>query len=268
MDSLYSLPKYLLEGLAALILSVAALFSGACSRSDKDADSLTPAARQHAQWRASLADSVTKYEQLQADIQAQLDSLLPRTASLADEFDAITDPVLVEKYRVPRGWKNYDTTSGTGILARVLEDNSVEIIATCAAGPFQAVTLSSGTASFTSKSIPVDGEINQNINGTGRLAINGHEATAIARMAASSENTLTLSYISASGKPLAKITLSQKQKQMLSDVARLHSSQQLMDSLNRAYTIAFNKMQLYLSETEKDAKPSGTTENQPKNISE
>lgn len=222
-------------------------------------DTVTEAAKAHAQWRSTLNDSVAKYDALQASLLQQTDSLSVDLARLADSFDAVTDPRLVEKYRVARGWKNYDSTSGTGVLARLLEDNSVEIVATASGCSFDAIRFESAGLSAETKPVPADGELNQTIGKTGRVAFNGDDALRLARFVRdNAAGVVMIRYIGA-GRVVDKRELTTGQKEMIALTAELHDTQQAVDSLNREYTKAFNKYQLYKQEVEQDraAKTSG-----------
>lgn len=238
----------ILSGVCAALLSGAVI---SCGGEGKNADSLTPAARQHAAMRASLRDSVEKYSRLASSLQAEIDTLTPRFNSLLDCFEMDIRPEYVEHYRVARGWKGYDTMSATGILARLTEDGTPELIATNSGMPFTSVSVEADGDKASTSPVAQGTDLNYTVGNVTRVAFIGDDALRLCRFAAArGQSDIRLVY---SGKTSSAITLSRKQKDMLALMARAIDTKQRLDSLERKHMAAFNKMQLYQGEVNKDS---------------
>lgn len=157
----------------------------------------------------------------------------------------------VEHYRVARGWRGYDTMSKTGILARMLEDGTVEIVATNTSIPFVSITLSADGESVKSDDVQRGSDLNYTVGNTTRAAFMGEDAQRLCDFASRHvDGSVTLSF---NGAKSQRIVLSQRQKGMLAIFSRVISAKQQLDSLQRGFMVAFNKMQLYRNEVTKDS---------------
>ena len=232
MKSLLALPVALLLGTAA------------CSSGGGGSDSADRPVSAYEAWRASLTDSVDSLQHLYDTYTVQTDSLFTRLSEVASGFEAVTDPVLVEKYRVCKGWRGHDTWS-PGIFARVLEDNTVEVVAT-AKGDFSAITLSADGQSVTSQSVP-RGDLHATIAGLTRVAFN-RASDLVQFVAEHTASPITLRYGSGSS-----LTLTEGQKQMLAATWALHSTQGKLNNLERQQSIVYNKLEMFRTEVSADS---------------
>lgn len=233
-----------------VFVSAALLTLASCgSKSDKPAET-TRAARQHAAMRASLRDSAALYASRLSQIQALIDARQPKLDSLLSLFEMDVRPEYVEHYRVARGWRGYDTMASTGILARITEDGTPELIASSASGKFNSLELTDGSQSVALAPV-TSSDLNYTVGGMTRVAFMGDEVLELCRFAAVNEGKpLKVVYKGGVG---GTLTLSASQKSMLALIARTFDTQKEIESLNRQFTVAFNKQQLYEGEVRKDS---------------
>lgn len=188
-------------------------------------------------WRAALADSVDSLQRLHEECQKQAEAARMRLEALVERFEVADDPMLVEQYRVARGWRGYDTTGKQGLLARVLEDGSTEIVATCA-GDFSHITLGCGGESVRSASVPPGSALHSHRGGLTRVAFNdADELTGFVSGHADGQVSLTFS----NGK---SFTLSEAQKRMMADTHELSTLLRQVNGLGRQESVIYNKLQL------------------------
>lgn len=188
-------------------------------------------------WRGSLADSVDALQVRYDECQEECERARERFATLLERFEIVNDPMLVEPYRVEKGWKNYDTTGKQGILARVLEDGTIEIVATTA-GDFSSITLSSGGECVSSGSVPSGNALHATVGSLTRVAFNEAEALA-AFTATHRDQPVTLTF--SNGKSFA---LSKAQKDMIADTWTFAQTLAEINELERRESVIYNKLQL------------------------
>lgn len=221
------------------IIILAAFLS--CSSSGRQAadtsKQVTAGADKRAQWVDALKDSVNKFQEQFDAIEIESKTVRGEFNLLLERFEVVTDPLYVEKYRVVRGWKDYDTTGKQGIISRVLEDGTIEIVAT-SNGDFNTITLSNGSETAVAGPVPAGDALHTTINGFTRVAFNnaGNVAEFVYRH---SSEPLTLSF--SNGK---KFNLSKAQINMIADTYAFSLSEKRLSELDRQKTVIYNKLLL------------------------
>lgn len=206
--------------------------------------------KRYENWKLSLNDSVDSLMNLYNAQVGEIDSLRASLDEANALYQVISDPVLVEKYRVAKGWGSFDTTQSPGILGRILEDETVEIIVSRRGAAFTSITLSAGGETVSSKSVPQGDALNTSVNGLARVAFNDALNLADFVRRHISDNVV-LTYSSG-----GTLTLNQQQKQMLADISRLPSALSRLRELESKSTVIYNKANLYRSKTEEMANSS------------
>lgn len=231
-----------------LILPVAGILLIACAdKKDHAAEGATKAYRDHKAWRASLKDSVDSLKVLYDLNIEQTDVLHSEFEQSVSLFDVISDPVLVEKYRVLKGWKGYDSTAGTGVLARLLEDNTIELIVSCAGERFTSITLESESQKVASETVPEGNALNTTIGSVCRVAFNN--AAPLAEFVYDHKDENVLLRFS-NGK---SIVLTSGQKNMIAATWHLLSTQKRLNELEAQQIVLYNKINIFESEVAKDS---------------
>lgn len=242
-----------------LYLISSALLVASCSGSSEKRSAqvtTTPAPSaiesRYAAWRASLTDSVDSLETLQSNLQLRIDSLTAVVDGINRLYEIVSDPILVEKYLVVRGWRGYDTTSTPGIFGRLLEDGTIEIIVTRTGSPFTSIALSSGGEKINSNTVPAGSALNTSVGSLQRVCFNNAVKLAdfVSRHRA---EVVTLTYSSG-----GSMNLTARQKQMLADLARLPVALEKLNELQRQSAVIYNKIDLFRSEIENNPKETQT----------
>lgn len=221
-------------------LAIPLALLAACSSTDKAADSAASTAARvdrRAEWITALRDSV---DSLQRTYNATLDYADASRAefeALLERFEIVNDPMLVEQYRVVRGWKDYDTTGRQGVLSRVLEDGTIEIVATIA-GDFNSISISNGHESVSTSPVPAGDALHTNIGNLTRVAFN-NSADVAEFVYSHKAEPLKIAF--SNGK---SFDLSQAQKDMIADTYNFSLSEKRMSELDKQKTVIYNKLLL------------------------
>ena len=228
-----------------LHIALLALLSAGCSgNGDTASDSAagqktTRAAARRAAGVATVDDSIDSLQRRHDLLTAQSDSLRTLLEGLSAQFDVIDDPMLVEKYRVARGWKGHDTTLQGGILARVLEDGTIEMVATCPSGKFSSINFTAGGKSLTSASVPEGSALNTTVDGVTRVSF--QNAWALAQFVHDhAAQPITLRYGA-----VGNIVLSPRQKEMIALTWDLTAAERAARKVNEQIPVTFNKLQFF-----------------------
>lgn len=223
--------------LIALPLGWLCACSGAGGSADSAADPGTSVEDRRQAWCASLRDSVESLQGEYDACQEQVESLRGRFASLLDRFEIVDDPMLVEPYRVAKGWRGYDTTGRQGVLSRVLEDGSIEMVVT-AAGDFSSMTLSSGGGSVSSQTVPAGSSLHTSMGQLTRVAFN-NAAPLAAFVAEHVDDPVTMTLSSGKSFPL-----SGAQRRMIADTWEFSALLDRIHELEKRESVIYNKLQL------------------------
>lgn len=239
--------------LIALPLGWLCACSGAGGSADSAADSGTSVEDRRQAWCASLRDSVESLQREYDACQEQAEALRGRFASLLDRFEIVDDPMLVEPYRVAKGWRGYDTTGRQGVLSRVLEDGSIEIVVT-AAGDFSSMTLSGGGESVGSETVPAGSSLHTALGQLTRVSFN-NAAPLAGFVAEHVGNPVTMTLSSGKSFPL-----SEAQRRMIADTWEFSSLLDQIHELEKRESVIYNKLQLCRDkvselETQNDKQP-------------
>ena len=215
---------------------------GCSSSSDADKGESTPSNTSRPDtretWAQAIQDSV-------ADIQAQYDRVAAASDSakgllqtLLQRFEIVQDPMLVEPYRVVKGWSTHDTTGKQGILARALEDGTIEIVVT-AAVDFDFIELSApGIGSIRSGNVPRGNALHTVNNGLNRVAFNN--AASLAGFVydhADSEIRLGCGGVK-------DFVLTKAQKSMIADTYNFTHLLSVVNELDKQQAVLYNKLLL------------------------
>lgn len=223
-----------------LICALAASLTSCSSHSSQQSDTAAAQARSANSvqvWEQALRDSITCIQARYDESVVRSDSAKAMLKDLLQRFEIIQDPLLVEPYRVAKGWGKHDTTGKQGILARALEDGSIEIVVT-AATEFSSITLSAGADKIQSQSVPAGNALHTSANGLTRVAFNNAEP--LARFVHDHIGaTITL------GCGASKVfTLNEVQKRMIADTYNFVHFQSEVHELDREQSVLYNKLLL------------------------
>lgn len=183
------------------------------------------AAAQRQEWLASLRDSISTISaQRQAD-SVRLDELRTRLTDEIGRFTQVANAREVEPYYILSAFKSKYPLSSTGIAARMMNNEQIELIAALSGSRFNAIRVSSGNATATSLTVPADQALNYTSGGLTTVAFTGPQADSISEVVGSHRaDPVRLDYLQ-NGSVAKSITLSADQKEWIAgtwDVCGAH----------------------------------------------
>lgn len=162
-----------------LPLLVILIIIGGCRKYDSE-----KATQNRADWQTSLLDSINDLTRSRSSDSLRLTELRENLATALDEFATVDNPREVEGYYILKTWERKYPLTSTGLIARLLKSEGLELIA--ASGKrFSAIRVVSGNESVESEIVPPDQALNYTANGLTTVAFTGAKADSIAQFVAS-----------------------------------------------------------------------------------
>lgn len=180
------------------------------------------AVEEREQWLLSLNDSIALYQKQSEEVTAALSELRGTIGDVIGDFDYISNPREVEGYHIFRGWKNRYPLSQTGVVARITEDERLELIATLAGGTFNELGVRANGETRTTGIVPHDQALNYRSSGLNKVCFTGEKADSALMLIAVSESP-EISFIEGGKKKQFKLPTDQHD--MLSATWRLYALQ-------------------------------------------
>lgn len=222
----------------ALLIAFAGCSSPGTSNADSQASNPSQANTRQG-WAEALQDSVASIQAQYDRVAAAADSAKGLMQALLQNFEVVQDPLLVEPYRVVKGWSTHDTTGKQGILARALEDGTIEIVVT-AAVDFDFIELNApGGASVRSQSVPRGNALHTVNNGLNRVAFN--DAASLAKFVYDNSAAPEVSLSCGGAK---EFKLNAAQRSMIADTYRFTNLLSEVNELDRQQSVLYNKLLL------------------------
>lgn len=159
-----------------LLLSLAVAMGGGCVKRVEKSDK----ALEHEKWIASLDDSVAALGREAELARTRLDESTVLTSQLLEKFEYVNNPREVEGYTILRGWRARYPLSSTGLVARIMENEGLELVAALSGGVFSRIRVSAGGESVESESVPYDQALNYRAQGLNTVAFTGGKADSVA----------------------------------------------------------------------------------------
>lgn len=113
-------------------------------------------ALEHEQWIESLNDSVRRYQSEQDKINAEIPQLNDKIKGLLEKFSFVKNPKAVEGFYILKPWAGKFPLTQTAVIARITEDERLEVIAALTKGRFNHIRLRAGAEQFESPVVPHD----------------------------------------------------------------------------------------------------------------
>ena len=207
------------------LLAVAALCS--CSNNEKKSE----ASQRHDAWVASLNDSLQAARDAINQNTLTMQSLDSTVNTLISGFEQTSNPKLVEQYVVAKGYANYDTSSRTGLIARITESGAFELVATLKSGSFDRIAVSSNGESRESDVVAYDKALNSRIGGTSIVAFKGAKADSIGELIhLNSSGDIVVAFKGGKG---GAAKLDKQQKSMIARTWEYYNTMREIDRLQR-----------------------------------
>lgn len=242
--------KYILAAITLITGAPLLLPLASCSRYEGK-----EAARQREEWIKSIGDSITLISNERAADSTRLESLRNDIAGEIENFTTVNNPREVEPYYILKQYKSLYPLSSTGIAARILKDENLEIVAALAGKGFNALRVQSAGGSYTTSAVPHDQALNYTSGNLTTVAFSGADSDSLASFVADASGTpLTLVYLQ-NGVSQASKPLTEAQRNWIVQTAQLQKAQRECHSLEAGLLIASRKIEILkitLAEKQKD----------------
>lgn len=207
----------------------------------KEANHDTETRRQ--EWLTSLQDSISSLKQLQTQDSVEIISLREQIDENLKNFTVVNNPREVEAYYILSPFRGNYPLNSTGIAARMLKSQKLEIVAALSGSRFNSISVTDATGSVTSDIVPADQGLNYTTGGLTTVAFSGAKADSIGEFIATSSSPLTLNYLQG-GKRIASQKLSDAQKRWIGNTWTLTNMRSRLDSLENAQMLNARKIEL------------------------
>lgn len=194
---------------AAVAMMLAAVMGSCADKSAKER-----VAEQRRQWEASLTDSIATVRRQTDSVKSRLEALRSETDRLLGEFRCVDNPREVEKYYLPSvaGYSYPLTTTGLG--ARLMANEQLELVAVLAGPRFTGISISSGDMNARTHNVAPDQALNYRSGNITTVAFSGKDIDSIASSLAEIEGKVRVTYFDGDRK-VGETTLSEPQTKAL-----------------------------------------------------
>ena len=134
--------------------------------------------------------------------------------------------------------------NSTGVAARVLKSEGLELVAALSGARFNTLRAMSGNESAETDRVPADQALNYTAGGLTTVAFSGAKADSVAMLISrNAASSVTLQYLN-DGKIAKSISLTDLQKQWISQTWQLCSMQKEIHSLENSMLLSGRKLQI------------------------
>ena len=200
------------------------------------------AAEKREQWVESLNDSIARYKAQADSASEQLNLLRSRIGEMIPDFDHISNAREVEGYYIYKGWSARYPLTSTDLVARISENEGLELIAALSGGVFDRISVSSGGNSVSSAVVPHDQALNYRAGNINTVCFTGAQADSVAAFIADALGAVSVSFIG--GAKNASLSLSSSSKEMIAATWRLYAAQKESHSLEKLLPLLSRKVDL------------------------
>lgn len=223
--------------IAAALTALLACGATGCGKSKKK----EAIAENRQKWEESLKDSVAALESRYDSIQKTLESRRDEVEELLPSFSRVDNPRYVDGFYIDSEWKDRYPLQQTGIVARILDDESIELVAACSGNRFTAIELSGDGWSRRTATVEPDQALNRTFGGLTTVAFSGPETDSIAMSLAGAPAPVTITYLGASPK---SASLTPAQARMLTLTARLWDGRRQVRQAEKELPATLKKLQI------------------------
>lgn len=220
--------------LLSLLLPALLLASCAGGNADKD--------KAKNEYTRALNDSV---EAIQRDIdscQNQLQVMSDNVNEWMRDFTAVNNSREVEGYYIFNGWQDRYPLQATGMIARISNNETLELIAALKGATFNSVSVVCGEDTASSAVVPYDQALNYRRDGINTVMFSGEEADNVARLIADNQLNNVKVVFTENGKTKSSWQMPDDYKKMISATWMLYSSRRQQMQLENRITLDNHKI--------------------------
>lgn len=195
-------------------------------------------------WLTSLSDSISLLTKERQQDSLRLEELHQRVGETIADFTTVSNPREVEEYYILKSFRSAYPLNSTGVAARVLKSEGLELVAALSGARFNTLRAVSGNESAETDRVPADQALNYTAGGLTTVAFSGAKADSVAMLISrNAASSVTLQYLN-DGKIAKSISLTDLQKQWISQTWQLCSMQKEIHSLENSMLLSGRKLQI------------------------
>ena len=203
-------------------------------------------------YKQALADSIESAKLGIDSCENQLQITSDQVNTWMRDFTVVSNPREVESYYIFNGWQNRYPLQSTGLVARISNGETLELIAALKGSTFNSITVESGEHSASSAVVPHDQALNYRREGLNTVMFSGEEANSVAEMIADNElNNITVIF-NENGKVKGKWQMPADYKKMVSATWLLYSARRKQMNLEGTMRMLNAKINILRGHLDKD----------------
>lgn len=208
-----------------------------------------------ADYSAALNDSIKSNELQITECENRLKDLTDNVNVWLRDFTPVNNPREVEGYSIYNGWQDRYPLQKTGLIARISENEQLELIAALSGGQFTSIKIETPTEVY-SDTVPHDQALNYKRDGLNTVMFSGARADSIAKAIADNElNTIKVVFIE--NGPRGSWTIPEDYKKMIAATWMLYSTRREQIRLEGRMKMLHEKINLLRAHIDKAAPASG-----------
>lgn len=197
----------------------------------------------------ALQDSIAATQHAIDSCENQLSIETDQVNEWLRDFTVVSNPREVENYYIFQGWQNRYPLQGTGVVARISNGETLELIAALKNGTFDSITVESPEATASTAVVPNDQALNYRRDGLTTVMFSGPEADDAAKLIADNELNKVTILFKENGKVKSSWQMSDDYKKMICATSLLYSARRSQMSLEnglKLYTAKLNILRNHL----------------------
>ena len=199
------------------------------------------AAQEREEWIASFSDSIARYQhesELASDsiahIHKKIEDILP-------SFSHVSNAREVAGYYIASAWKDKLPLTSTGLVARINEDEKLELIACLSKGVFNQIEATAGNSNVFSAKVPHDQALNYRTDNFNRVCFMGSAADSVAQFIFDNlDKKVTITFLN--GNKTGSYALPDSEHKLIAETWELYNLKRKAGMLEKE--IAFNSRRI------------------------
>lgn len=226
------------------ILTAVLLASCAGGTADKD--------KAKNDYRKSLSDSITAAQKRIDSCESRITLLTEDVSRRLQDFSIVDNAKEVESYYILTGWQNRYPLQSTGLVARISNGESLELIAALKGSTFNSIKVESGSDSAASSVVPHDQALNYRREGLNTVMFAGEAADSVARLIADNAMNPVKVVFLENGDVKGSWQMPDDYKEMVSATWTLYSSRRQQMNLEANMKLLHKKIEILRTHIDKE----------------
>lgn len=200
----------------------------------------------------ALGDSITSNEARIDSCNSRITVLNGTINDMTAGFAVVNNSREVEGYYILDGWQKRYPLSSTGIIARISDNEQLEIIAALKSATFNTMTVRTPGGNIMSETVPHDQALNYRREGLNTVMFSGSRADSIAALIANNElNNISVDFLEGNAVK-GSWQIPDDYKKMISATWRLYSARRELRTLERTTVMLREKINLLRAHRDKN----------------